>query len=409
MAQSEQPQMVEPMVYEEPDIESSLSDRADAWEDDRVDLDQLFYNIGKVVHSVEVDETVKTDAHNALIELLSRENLPSLHRAQASLWMATLVDEDPVDYLQDARYWISDLEIVAESTGVESPKIALLQSQARELALQLEGDDSTKPEMERDPAVQKLRAFIAEQRAATSALSKPPSSQPATATAGPSTSVPGYTTLPSGYVRPTFMTGNQLLKDPEARGPEMSFEEKMKIRRDVARYERDVIAMEEEEKIEAETKGAQAEAEGAKAKAGVGDLLGVPKTRRAENPNVPVPGQPEKGKNKKTWMDKLSFRAGNNKASAAVPEVSSVSATQRRKSSRFSMLNFGTLRDQDGSEAGSQAEGASPKKRQRKTSRLSIFNLFPKDPKDPKDEQGGGAGPGAGRYVSGGAAFRGIF
>ncbi|KAK4898246.1 hypothetical protein LTR27_004253 [Elasticomyces elasticus] len=199
------------------------------------------------------------------------------------------------------------------------------------------------------------------------------------------------------------MTGNQLLKDPEARGPEMSFEEKTKIRRDVARYERDVIAMEEEEKIEAEAKGA-------KSKAGTGDLLMVPKTRRGEDPNVSVPGEPEKGRNKKTWMDKLSFRPGNNKSSAAVPEVSSVSATQGRKSSRFSMLNFGTLRDQDGSEAGSQAEGANPiPKKQRKSSRLSIFNLFPKDPKDPKDEQGGGAGAGARRYVSGGAAFRGIF
>ncbi|KAK4898245.1 hypothetical protein LTR27_004252 [Elasticomyces elasticus] len=154
MAQSEQSQMTDFMVWEDDDLERSLSDRANTWGNERYDLDKLFYDISRVVYSDEVDETVEVDAHNALIELLSKENLPSLHRAQASLWMATLGDEDSFDYLQDARYWISDLEIVADSTGVENPKIALLQGEALQLARQLEGDDK------RDPVVQKLRAFI---------------------------------------------------------------------------------------------------------------------------------------------------------------------------------------------------------------------------------------------------------
>ena len=69
-------------------------------------------------------------------ELITRERLPSLHRAQLLMFLACTEEDEDVDKIreriEDAQYWINDVENAMLNAGLQDPRVAQLQQNIAE-------------------------------------------------------------------------------------------------------------------------------------------------------------------------------------------------------------------------------------------------------------------------------------
>lgn len=114
------------------DITDTLIERALAWVEGDIEvLEQLVNDLADAFRAKD-DEADEDNIRAVCEELLVRERLPALHRAQLLIWMACTENEDDVEkmreHVEDAEYWINDVETVMVQAGLYDRRVEILQN-----------------------------------------------------------------------------------------------------------------------------------------------------------------------------------------------------------------------------------------------------------------------------------------
>lgn len=146
--------------------ERALAERATAWlGNDAEELADLIEDIQEMFEDAIEHDEGSEDVRTACAELLARDGLTTLDRAQLGIWRAFMAiagaDADAIEHCRDARDWVNDLEIVAAKSGLSDPRLEQLRNDAEELRDQLPEETTLKP----DPTIVRVEALLAAQRA----------------------------------------------------------------------------------------------------------------------------------------------------------------------------------------------------------------------------------------------------
>ncbi|KAK3724492.1 hypothetical protein LTR37_001116 [Vermiconidia calcicola] len=162
-------------------------------------LDEL-EELGEDISTLFRADTEDLDVRSACEELLARERLPSLYRAQFLVYMACSEEDGDntkmLERIEDAQYWIDDIDYVMRERGLQDSRVDKLMDGIAKMRTQITG-------------------WIAE-------------------TAKPDP----YASVPRSTGPPLLMSAKDVR--PETYGPPMSTEEKRKMIQDAKDFERAV-------------------------------------------------------------------------------------------------------------------------------------------------------------------------
>ncbi|KAK3712892.1 hypothetical protein LTR37_008777 [Vermiconidia calcicola] len=200
------------------DMPPGLGQRALDWiEGDMAYLAELAHDVSDAFNSDE--DADRLEMRSACEELLYRERLPAFYRACFLMYMACTEDDEDVEKirerLEDAQYWVNDVEDLLTNAGLQDSRVDQLQRNiAASRALIDEYDEDEGDEGDEATA----EATVESQAVAESKIPL----------------------LPSG--RKGWIKGSEF--KPGDLGPPFTADDRYSMMKDVKRYEREVLAAE---------------------------------------------------------------------------------------------------------------------------------------------------------------------